>query len=271
MKKIGFLISCLLLAITTFAQTYRPNNVPVEFNRAVRYTADISPTSLSASQNNYDPAGLTGIPDTAVVIRLTSSAAINLTGLAGGSDGRIIKLINIGSFPITLKNESSSSTAANRFALVGDITLQAKDVVDILYDPTSSRWRAEDNRVPGEELIGKLLSANLNVTTDQTINIYNASKYVISKIVVTNASANLSAGSTAGGFYPSASKGGTAIVANTQVYTALSASTKYQNLTLAAVAGTDVYTGSAIYFSLTTAFGSACTADIYVYGYVLEQ
>lgn len=117
-----------------------------------------------------------------------------------------------------------------------------------------------------EQLIGTKLSANMNVITDQAIPItrIGSQKYLITKIVVTNASISLT--TAAGGVYQTTSKGGTAIVANSQAYSALSASTTALNLTLAI---NRTYTLDNIYFSLTTAQGAAATADIYVFGIVL--
>lgn len=117
-----------------------------------------------------------------------------------------------------------------------------------------------------EQLIGTKLSANFNVTTDQAIPItrIGSQKYLITKIVVTNASISLT--TAAGGFYQTTSKGGTAIVANSQTYSALSATTTALNVTLAI---NRTYTLDNIYFSLTTAQGAAATADIYVFGIVL--
>lgn len=111
--------------------------------------------------------------------------------------------------------------------------------------------------------LGRLKGANFNATTDQAIPI-NSSRYVVRKIVVNNASISLT--TAAGGVYTAASKGGTALVAAGQVYSALTAATKFVDLTLEAVAGTDVVTATTLYLSLTTAQGAAATADIYVYG-----
>lgn len=99
---------------------------------------DISPAQITSNQNDYNPAGLS----TASVLRLNSDAARDITGLAGGADGRVLLIFNVGSFNIVLKDESASSTAANRFALNGDITLQPDNSVGLWYDSTSSRWRA---------------------------------------------------------------------------------------------------------------------------------
>jgi hypothetical protein len=117
-----------------------------------------------------------------------------------------------------------------------------------------------------EQLIGSKIGTDMNVTTDQLIPItrIGTKKYLITKIVVTNASISLT--TAAGGVYQAAAKAGTAIVANTQTYSALSATTTALNLTLAI---NRTYTLDNLYFALTTAQGAAATADIYVFGVVL--
>jgi hypothetical protein len=99
---------------------------------------DISPSSLSSDQNNWNPTSLS----TAAVIRVTASTPVNITGLSGGTDGRIIRIVNINSVTVFLKDESASSTAANRFALVGDMALGQDQGVTLLYDSTTTRWRS---------------------------------------------------------------------------------------------------------------------------------
>lgn len=101
-------------------------------------SGDITPAQLTASVNDWDPAGL----ETASTLRISSSVAINITGLARGSDGRVIMLHNVGSSVITLKDESTSSTAEHRFALAQDAIMTADAVVILQYDSTSLRWRA---------------------------------------------------------------------------------------------------------------------------------
>ncbi len=87
---------------------------------------------------------------------------------------------------------------------------------------------------------------------------------MIRRIVVNNASISLT--TAAGGVYDTASKGGNAIVANTQVYSALTASTKWVDLTIATIGTTDIVTTGVLYLSLTTAQGAAATADVLVIG-----
>lgn len=116
-------------------------------------------------------------------------------------------------------------------------------------------------------VIGTLLSANLNSTADQTITIIGASKYVIRKIIVTNASTSLAVSVAAGGFYTGAGKAGTTVVAAGQLYTALTANTKFSDMTLALT--TDTLNSTALFFSLSVAHGGVATADIYIIADVL--
>jgi len=122
------------------------------------------------------------------------------------------------------------------------------------------------------QLIARLIGANMNTTGDQAFTMSQFSQlnpWRTVKLTATNVSVSLT--TAVGGVYPAASKGGTALVAATQVYSALSASTIALDLTLAV--GTTVYAkGAQIYLSLTTAQGAAATADLYCFGdvYALE-
>lgn len=98
---------------------------------------DLSPAQITANQNDYNPASLA----TASTLRLTSDASRNVTGLAGGADGRLMLVHNVGAQNIVLTDDDGASTAANRFALLGNITLLPDTSVLLQYDSTSSRWR----------------------------------------------------------------------------------------------------------------------------------
>jgi hypothetical protein len=112
-------------------------------------------------------------------------------------------------------------------------------------------------------LLGLKKGVNMNSAADQIIGMPGG-KYIVRKIVVMNASVSLT--TAAGGVYTATSKGGSAIVAAGQVYSALTAAAKFLDLTLAAIAGTDILTATALYLSLTTPQGAPATADIYIYG-----
>lgn len=109
-----------------------------DIQQAITISGDISPTQITSDQNDYAPTGFA----TATALRLNSDAARSITGLAGGADGRVILIHNVGSFQITLSNANASSTAANRFSIGADVALGADASLMIQYDATSSRWRA---------------------------------------------------------------------------------------------------------------------------------
>ena len=108
----------------------------------------------------------------------------------------------------------------------------------------------------------------MNSTSDQSIRI-NSGKYVIRRVIVTNASTSLTL--AVGGIFTAAGKTGSQIALASQVYSALTSSSKYVDAALGSIVSTDVLTGGTIYFSLTTAQGSAATADIYIIGDDLES
>ena len=124
----------------------------------------------------------------------------------------------------------------------------------------------------GGILLGKLIGANMNSTADQQITMFsNPSKFILRRIVVTNASISLS--TAAGGVYTAVSKGGTAVVAAAQAYSSLTTSALFLDLTLSTTSSASTTVKSSIpnlYLSLTTAQGAAATADVYVYGDILE-
>ena len=108
-------------------------------------------------------------------------------------------------------------------------------------------------------------SANFNITTDQACAIpASVTAWMPTTILVTNCSGTFTL--AAGGVYPTTSKGGTALVAAAQAYTALTGSTVVLSLTLASGIATTRQTGNTVYLSLTTATGSAATCDFYVWG-----
>lgn len=114
-------------------------------------------------------------------------------------------------------------------------------------------------------LLCSIRSANFNSTADQACTIASGvTVWVPTSIIVTNCSASLTL--AVGGVYPTTSKGGTALVAGTQVYTALTASTIILGATLAANIATTRYTAATIYLALTTAQGTAATCDLFLWG-----
>ena len=106
-----------------------------------------------------------------------------------------------------------------------------------LNDLLGAGFTVVSNTFAGRVLVGKLIGANFNVTTDQQITLSSfgeeaaSNLFFIDEIIVTNASVSLT--TAAGGFYTAAAKGGTAIVSAAQVYTALTDSSHVLQATIA--------------------------------------
>lgn len=117
-----------------------------------------------------------------------------------------------------------------------------------------------------EVLLGGIIGANFNVTTDQGVALLRigTKKYMITRILVTNASISLT--TAAGGFYTDVTKGGVAVVAASQAYSALTTATTVLSTTLTV---SRTHTTTPLYLSLTTAQGAAATADVYIFGIIL--
>ncbi len=64
----------------------------------------------------------------------------NITGLTGGVDGREIMIYNPTSSNMTMTNESSSSTAANRITTNGTAATNNQGAISMIYNGSTSRW-----------------------------------------------------------------------------------------------------------------------------------
>lgn len=127
MKRI-LLALALLCAIPAFAST-------TTLKDAVRLTGSSSPSQWTGNQDNY------ALGANVSVLRISTDASRDLTGIANGYAGRVLVIHNVGAQDLVLKDASGSSSAANQFALTGDVTLNADAVAILQYDGTSTKWR----------------------------------------------------------------------------------------------------------------------------------
>lgn len=109
---------------------------PQIYNCAISEGAIATPSAFTGNQNNLSVAATT------LMWRLSSTLAINLTGVSGANPNRVIRIINVGTFTITLTHDATS-TAANRFLCPGstNFALSPNKCVTLWYDGISTRWR----------------------------------------------------------------------------------------------------------------------------------
>lgn len=118
--------------------------------------------------------------------------------------------------------------------------------------------------LPRYGLLAAKSAVDANAANNDNAVTVESSRYRIDKIVVENGSINLTTGTV--GVFTSAGGGGTTVAAD-QALSALTASTKFADLTLAAIAGTDVFTAGTLYIRTGTAQGSASTFNCWIFGW----
>lgn len=120
-------------ALSVFGASTPATTVDINGGLALRHT---SPAQITANQNDYAIGAGTAF-------RLNTDASRNITGLTGGVNGKILIILNVGSFNIVFTNEDAASTAANRItsSTGGSLTILPNGCVIFQYDSTSSRWR----------------------------------------------------------------------------------------------------------------------------------
>jgi len=101
-----------------------------------RQETETTVTQFTASGNNVNLGD-------GIFFRVSTDASRDLTGLTNGIDGRVIRLVNIGSNDLVITNQDANSDAANRFLTdrAANVTVSAEEGVVCLYDSSTARWR----------------------------------------------------------------------------------------------------------------------------------
>lgn len=133
---------------------------------------------------------------------------------------------------------------------------------------TADGARANLGKVlPRYGVLGSASNLDVNSAAADTAITIEGSRYIVDKIIVERASINLTTAQI--GVFTAAAAGGT-VVAGGQVLSALTASTKFDELTLDAGVGTDVLTAPILYVNNTVAQGAPATISIWIIGTRLD-
>lgn len=100
----------------------------------------VTPATITASQNNYNPGS------SAYILRLSTNATLNVTGLTFTDEqasGETHLIVNVGSSDLVLTHESGLSAPANRFHSTtgSSLTLTPDQEALAWWDSVSNRWR----------------------------------------------------------------------------------------------------------------------------------
>ena len=194
----------------------------------------------------------------------TAAAARTALGLAIGTDVQAYNalLAALATLAPTVADTMVYTTGVNTVTTAA-LTAFARTLLD---DADAAAARATLGVLGKTGLLGSVTGVNLNIgATDTPITMVSAN-YIVTSVIVTNASINLTT-ATAGVFNAAA---GVGPLAADQVLTALTASTKFLDATLGGVALTDLQTAATLYARCGTPQGAAATADFYVFGRRLD-
>lgn len=101
------------------------------------YDWGFSPT-VNSSTGSLDDVSSSGTS----YLQFTGAGSVTVTGLANGTSGKTLLISNQTGSGITIKNESTSSSASNRIqtGTGNDISLADKASAVLIYNSTASRW-----------------------------------------------------------------------------------------------------------------------------------
>ena len=171
-----------------------------------------------------------------------------------------------------IQKSSVRTRRGSEFYGLNGAGVSTSQILDYSYQNTGASPSPRRSIRKGVETELFRVGVDLNSTSDQSLAMPSG-VYQITKILVAKPSA--SAASAVGGIYAGAGKTGSQIVSSSQTYTNLSTASSilFEDLTLSASANSllNAFNNGTLYFSLTTAHGSAVTATIIIFGTWIED
>jgi hypothetical protein len=108
-------------------------------------SAALVTTTSTGTQNDFAPS-ITFSPGVVSTLRCNNASLLTISGITGGADGAILRVITVGAGDVAITDQDAGSTAANRFMSDGAVTLllaagSRGAIAEFIYDGTTARWR----------------------------------------------------------------------------------------------------------------------------------
>lgn len=129
----------------------------INLSGQVKLSGSITPPVLTADVNDYNPTGLA----TAATILLATDLGgeWKITGIAGGTVGRVVLFHNIGAGAYKFSLNDSASSSANRITGTGSgiIRVEADECVALQHD--GSKWRVLGDPASRQDILDALANS----------------------------------------------------------------------------------------------------------------
>lgn len=228
--------------------------------------SDVANTATSRSNLGLGTAAVQNVGafcQTANNLSDVANAATSRTnlGLAIGT--------NVQAFDATLTSIAALGTAADKLPYTTGVDTWAETAITstaraLIDDSTTAAMLVTLGRVkPRYGILAISTGLDMNVANNDNAISISATKYIIRRITVYDASISLTTVTI--GVFTAAGGAGTTLVTDAGV-AALTAAAKFLELTLTAIVGTDYRTEGTLYLRTGTAQGAAATASVIIEG-----
>lgn len=129
-------------AANTFLTNDGSGNLSWSYNNVLQLGTETI-TQFTSDQHNLS------ISANKTLFRISSNGnGIDVTGIQAGEDGRLIIIVNVGSYNITLKDQDAGSSVGNRLVLGSgsNFSLAPNQNMTFVYDGVDGFWRSTASR-----------------------------------------------------------------------------------------------------------------------------